>query len=424
MTLFLPPGQHVHRAMGLRSKKDLTKYCSIQLELNKGFIGFDEDLVILWLESRESWNNSDKVTFVVHTGDKMSPEDLDILDKSFLARSEISLSSLSLESIVAHLVIDVLRSIPNGREGYSIERPYAAFASPSATFTIRALGEDEDLPAEAAQMQQLLQIQDANRIRPASQHYFIPSHSVLVTRAVRELMESLFDYKYLTSGLGATNVNLQILNLFEYEASNKQGIDKEKLSRAAEQILELPMDRMYFLLKKYIKPYLTKWENGRKKSEKFTHAGIAKLNNLSLETFCYKGKLLASFAASHLLWLSDKPCPKDLQEYLKLLPPGQLVVKTSVAMSSNAEGDEVLDEIKRVVVSQSHQSLKDYLAGITSSDVLAEALDLRDKFDTIQKDTLTEACNKFVSSFLAGAHVSLSDPNRKKILDLLLRQGL
>lgn len=424
MTLFLPPGQQVHRAVGLRSKKDLTKYCAIQLELNKGFIGFDEDLVILWLENRESWNNRDKCTFVVHTGDRMSPEDLEVLDKSFLARSEISLSSLSLESAVAYLTVDVLRRIPNSREGYDISIPYEAFASPSATFTIRALGEDEDLPAEAAQMQQLLQIQDANRIRGSSQHYFVPRHSVLVTKVIRELLECLFDYKYLTSSLGATNITPTVLNLLEYEVPNKQDIDKEKLSRAAEQILELPLDRMYFLFKKAIKPFLTRWEKGKKKSEKATHAGLAKLNNLTLEAFCYKGKLLTSFAASHMMWLSDKPCPKDLQQYLKLLPPGQLVIKTSVAMSSKAEGDEVLDEIKRIVVSQSHQSLKDYLAGITSSDVLAEALDLMDKFDPVQRDTLNEACNKFVGCFLAGTQMGLSDSTRKKVLDLLLRQGV
>lgn len=424
MTLFLPKTLGVHRAIGLRTKKDLTKHCAIQLELNNGFIGFDEDLVIIWLESTESWQGRDRTAFVVHTGDKISPEDLETLDKSFLARSAISLSSLSLEGIVASYTVDVLRNIPGSSEGYEIERPYAQFVSPAATFTIRALGEDEDLPAEAAQMQQLLLIQDANSIRTSSQHYFLPRHSVLVTRVVRELMESLFHYKYLTFGLGATNLPTHVLNLLEYEVSEKGALDREKLREAAEQILDLPMDRMYFLFKKYLKPYLTRWEKGKKKSQKFTHSGITKLNNLALETFCYKGKLLTSFTASHLFWLADYPCPKELQEYLKQLPPGYLVIKTSVAISSKAEGDEVLDEIKRVIVNQSHQSLKDYLAGITNAECLSEAINLSDRFDPVQKDTLMEACTRLVSSTLAGTQTGASDSTKKKVVDLLLRQGL
>lgn len=423
MTLFLPKTIVVHRAIGLRTKKDLTKHCVIQLELNNGFIGFDEDLVIVWLGIAESWQIRDRTAFVVHTGDKISPEDLRALDGSLLARSAISLSSLSLEGVTANATIEIIRNVPGSREGYEIERPFEHFVSPSATFTIRALGEDEDLPAEAAQMQQLLLIKDATSIRSSSQHYFLPRHSVLITRVIRELIESLFDYKYLTSSLGITNVPTHVLNLLEYEVHNKEGIDREKLREAAEQILELPMDRMYFLFKKYLKPFVTKWEKGRKKSQKATHSGMEKLNKLTLDTFCYKGKMLASFAASHLFWLADYPCPKELQEYLKLLPPGNLVIKTSVALYSRAEGDEVLDDIRRIIVNQSHQSLKDYLAGIGHAECLSDAVNLLDRFDPIQKDTLMEACTKFVSSALAGTQTGTSDSTKKKVLDLLLRQG-
>lgn len=408
MILFLPRGLTFKGAIDLRTREDISKNCGIQLSLGEA-IRFETDLALVMLNVHE-WHRS-AVYCLVHSGE-LSPEQKKAVNDSLLIRPYTAYGSLTLKDVVEEMCCEMMRGVGSVRsETLDMPRPVKV-PSNAALYHVRALGEDEDLPEDAVQLRTLMSVKSAVSESGSSFYPFKNPVNVLVNSVLLDVMSSIFSYKSIV-GERPVEVSTTINYKLDEVSSGGIELDKASLYEAALEVNELPLDRMYFVMQKFLGPMRERWAKGRKKSEKAFYLALSKVSKVSLQQFIARARPAIDYAVQRMCWYADRECPKDLQNVD--IPTGGKG-DPIVFLLSKAE-DPGITKLKQRIMHNLHDMLKSEDA---TPERIKACLDMRDVFDAHTRALLKDACHSLVSRGLVEASF-MPSYSMKAILDYLLK---
>jgi hypothetical protein len=436
MTAWVPNDMVVTRAIALPSRKDLTKEVSIQADISGGSVTFDQELVLLGLAPRlYGGRTSNSTNFLVYAGPWREEYD-GWVKSSYLVNKRLGFASLTMLDVIH----DHLHRITN-RLGIQ-PPPHAYVSDPSATGYIRGLTEDDDLPAEAVQLDQQLYIRGLIGLstgRGASDEAIdlIPMEEYLLGRAVKEVLSDCVSTNAFLdkSAVATATSTYQVIASTLENPERMRILDKDKLREGALELYEIPFDRIFSVIKKFAEPHKTKYAKARKKYEKDYHYHINAILETPLKTYLGKVRPTARAVAASLVWLSDTDLPDNYaEEVLEDISRGSKYVgeiPRELILSSRSKDRAILylkerskESLAEAIKSLGDTSRSDYYArAATLKDVLANL----EHIGPAHRVILREKLEAIAEANISGEQNPLYVPNigtLKKVTRLLLSESL